>query len=128
MIPGLAARAQTLPLSEHVRRVYPDGWSIVQRWGDGFALVERSGLSVLVTTAPYEDREWMHVSLSRRDRIPSYDDMKYVKEVVIGNDRWAAQLFPPASEHVNIHPFCLHLWVPLGGPLPWPNFGEGGTI
>lgn len=117
-----------LPLHESIRRVYPEGWRIVQPWGDGYGLEERSGLRVLVSTAPYEDREWMHVSLSRKDRLPSYADLQYVKEVVIGNDRWAAQLFPPRTDHVNLHQFCLHLWVPLDGALPWPNFGAGGTI
>jgi hypothetical protein len=117
-----------LPLSQYVRTVLPDGWRIVQPFGDGYAYEERTGLRVIVSTADYDDREWMHVSVSRKDRIPSYEDLKYVKEIMVGNDRWAAQLFPPAADHVNIHQFCLHLWVPLTGSLPWPNFGEGGTI
>lgn len=117
-----------LPLSEWLPKILPDGWRIVQPWGDGYAYQLRDGLRVICSTAEYEGREWMHVSMSRKDRLPSYNDMKHVKEVLIGNQRWAAQLFPPACDHVNIHEFCLHLWCPLTGSLPWPNFGEGGTI
>jgi hypothetical protein len=117
-----------LPLSEYVRRVYPAGWTIVERWGDGYRLQERSGLRVIVSTAEYEGCDWMHVSLSRKDRLPSYDDMKYVKEVIIGNDRCAVEFYPPAARHVNIHQFCRHLWCPLTGGEPWPLFGEEGTI
>ena len=117
-----------LALHPAVRRVWPAGWKILQRWGNGYGLIERSGMKVIVSVGEYDGREWMHVSMSREDRLPSYNDMKHVKEIVIGNDRWAAQLFPPVENHVNIHPFCLHLWAPLTGSLPWPNFGEGGTI
>jgi len=121
--------ASYLPLSEYVPRVLPSGWSIIDRFGDGYRLQLRDGLRVIVSTADFPDgRDWMHVSMSRVDRLPSYGDMKHVKEVLIGNDRWAAQFFPPAADHVNIHQFCLHLWCPLTGELPWPNFGEGGTI
>lgn len=122
-------KVDVFPLADCLPRVLPDGWSILQRFSDGYVLQERAGLRVIASTAPHEDgRDWLHVSISREKRLPSYDDLKYVKSVIVGNDRWAAQFFPPASEHVNIHQFCLHLWTPLTGTLPWPNFGDGGTI
>ena len=117
-----------LPLSEYVPSVLPDGWRILRPFGDGFAYEERTGLRVICSTAEYDGREWMHVSVSRHDRLPSYDDLKYVKSVIVGPNRWAAQLFPPNDLHVNIHQFCLHLWVPLTGELPWPEWGKEGTI
>lgn len=117
------------PLAECLPRVLPNGWVILQAFGDGYACQDRTGLRVIASTADMEDgRDWLHVSLSRADRLPSYADLKYVKEVFIAKDKWAAQLFPPVNEHVNIHQFCLHLWVPLTGSLPWPNFGKDGTI
>jgi hypothetical protein len=117
-----------IPLSDYIPRVVPNHWRVLDAFGDGYRYLTRDGLRVIASTGEYDGREWMHVSMSRADRLPSYEDMKHVKEVIVGNDRWAAQLFPPIDQHVNIHQFCLHLWFPLTGSLPWPNFGEGGTI
>jgi hypothetical protein len=117
-----------LPLSEYLPRVLPAGWTIVKRWGDGNMLMHRSGLKVIVDTAPCDDgREWMHISMSREDRLPSFDDMKFAKETFAGNDRYAYQVFPPAAKYVNQHPFCLHLYVPLTGADPLPDFTFGGN-
>lgn len=65
---------------------------------------------------------WMHTSLSREDRaIPGYDEIALVKELFVGPDRLALQLFVPRKEHVNLHPGCLHLWTPLEH-RPVPDF------
>ena len=48
---------------------------------------------------------WEHVSVSRRDRCPTWDE----------------QYHPPRSEYVNNHPNCLHLWRPIGAALPMPD-------
>ena len=124
----MTSQFRAIALNEFLPRVLPLGWTFIDDFGDGYRCKHRSGLQVIASGAEYEGREWLHVSMSRIDRMPSYEDMKHVKETVIGNQRWAAQLFPPAEQHVNIHHFCLHLWCPATGTLPWPNFGEGGTI
>lgn len=116
-----------LRLSEFIPRVLPDGWKILQPFGDGFVCQHRSGIRVIVTTGDFEDnRDWMHISVSRKDRIPSWDDLKFVKNT-FAETRFGYQVFAPPSDHVNIHDFCLHIWVPLTGS-PLPNFGAGGTI
>lgn len=79
--------------------------------------------------AENDDRLWMHVSVSRPTRIPSYSDMTRVKDLFIGPDRVAYTVLAPASQHVNIHPNCLHLWAPLEGDPPLPDFSRGtGSI
>ena len=115
---------------ESIPRVLPVGWEVIQRFGDGNAYQHSRGLRVIVSTAPFEEdngREWMHISVSRKERCPSYDDMKFVK-MAFAESRFGYMVFPPPSENVNIHEFCLHIWVPLTGELPMPNFGAGGTI
>ena len=71
----------------------------------------------------------LHVSVSRAKYIPSYEDLAGVKGAFVGDDRQALQLFPRRADHVNIHPYCLHLWAclePDGDGLP--AFGAEGTI
>jgi hypothetical protein len=118
-------------MHEAIPRVLPNDWRFIQRFGDGGAWQRRDGLRVLVTVAPMnafgDRREWMHISMSREARLPNWDDMKETKNI-FAPDRFGYQIFAPPSEHVNIHQFCLHIWIPLTGELPIPNFGEGGTI
>jgi hypothetical protein len=117
-----------LPLHSAIPRVLPDGWTIVQPWGDGNAYRHRTGLRVIVSTADYDGRDWMHISCSRGDRLPSWDDLRFAKATFAGEARYAYQVFPPAEKHINIHAFTLHLWVPLTGEPPLPDFTRGGDM
>lgn len=117
-----------LPMHDAIPRVLPNDRKMLQRFGDGAVYTDRSGLRVIVSTSDFEDgREWMHISMSREARMPNYDDMKRAK-AVFAEDCYAIQVFPPPSQHINIHQFCLHLWVPLTGSHPLPDFGALGTI
>ena len=67
------------------------------------------GLRVIVG----EDEEgWEHVSVSRVDRIPSWNDMCLVKDTFWGPEDTIVQFHPPKSQYVNCHLNCLHLWKP----------------
>lgn len=93
------------------------------------AFSHRDGRSVLISAGVKEDdSRWAHISVARQNRIPSYKDLAEVKDLFVGPDRYALQVFAPASEHVNLHPYCLHLWVPMDR-YPLPNFvSEDGMI
>ncbi len=90
----------------------PDGWQVIQRWGDGYACQEiRGGLRVLVDCEEKADgQRWLHVSYSRKDWVPSHADTCKVRDAFIGTERYAYAVFPPSEKYVNIHPNCLHLW------------------
>lgn len=53
---------------------------------------------------------WEHVSVSRSDRHPTWDEMCQVKAIFWGEDDCVVQYHPPRSEYVNNHSRCLHLW------------------
>lgn len=63
---------------------------------------------------------WDHVSVSRADRTPTWDEMEYAKRVFFKDDETAMQLHVPPSDHVNCHPYCLHLWRPHDVAIPRP--------
>lgn len=97
-------------------------------WRTSSACKKRAGLAIIASVELREDDQlWYHVSFSRRDRVPSYADSVWVKEIWLG-DRWAIQCFVPKAEHVNIHPNCLHLWHSLTSDRPFPNFNTLGHI
>lgn len=56
---------------------------------------------------------WIHVSVSRKDRCPTWEEMSLAKNDLIGPDVWAIQVLPPKSLHINLHRFCLHWWSPI---------------
>lgn len=66
--------------------------------------------------------DWEHVSISipSAGRTPTWDEMCYIKDMFWGDEDCVIQYHPPKSEHVNYHPYCLHLWRPIGKDLPRP--------
>jgi hypothetical protein len=63
---------------------------------------------------------WDHVSVSREDRCPTWEEMEYVKHRFFQGHEVAVQFHVPACDHINQHPFCLHLWRPTEVKLPRP--------
>ena len=63
---------------------------------------------------------WEHVSVSRANRCPNWPEMCQVKRMFFGPDECVIQYHPPENNYVNNHPFCLHLWKPVGADIPQP--------
>lgn len=63
---------------------------------------------------------WDHVSVSRQTRCPNWPEMCFIKGLFFRDDETAMQLHVPSSDHINVHPFCLHLWRPHGIAIPRP--------
>ena len=70
---------------------------------------------------------WEHVSitLSRKDddlqRNPTWEEMCLVKSLFWGQEDTVLQFHPAESAYVNFHPYCLHLWRPIGCTIPEPS-------
>jgi hypothetical protein len=63
---------------------------------------------------------WEHVSVSLRDRCPTWDEMAAVAALFWDADDTVIQFRPPAADYVNHHPHCLHWWRPTHADLPRP--------
>lgn len=63
---------------------------------------------------------WDHVSVSRRTRCPNWPEMERIKRLFFKADEVAFQLHVPASDHINVHPYCLHIWRPHHVAIPLP--------
>jgi hypothetical protein len=105
-------------------------WQLIETRIDGKSWINKSiGLVVIESTHKELDgKMWLHVSLSRKSKMPTYEDMKLVKDYFIGKDKTAYQVFAKQSEHINLHNFCLHLWHCIDGDQ-LPDFTNGsGSI
>lgn len=110
----------------------PDGVRCIEEGGyNRVWRIQRNqhrGLLVMAdVTVKSDDKLWYHVSFSRAKNIPTYADCLYVKEVFVGADRCAIQIFPERRYHVNFHPFCLHLYSCLE-ERSIPEFSKNGMI
>lgn len=64
---------------------------------------------------------WDHVSVSTVSRTPTWEEMDRVKRLFFKDKETAMQLHVPTKDHVNTHPFCLHLWRPTRQHIPRPD-------
>lgn len=95
---------------------------------DGQEAYVKGKLRALVSLNRERDgRRWMHLSISRSDRLPSWEELRDAKNELLGRHVKAIQVLPPEDEYVNIHPNVLHLWVCLDGDV-LPDFRHGGMI
>lgn len=109
-------------------------WNLPKPWGEDSWLIDRvDGTGrIIVSFAPYDDRDgvehdWIHASMSYRDRMPEYADLKLLHQAVF-QDRTAYQVFVPPAEHYNYHEFCLHLWGRADGTPVLPDFTFLGAV
>ena len=84
---------------------------------NGFVAIKQKGVGIQFSNGD----GWEHVSVSRRSSMPTYEDMCWVKDLFWSNDVCVMQLHVPKDDHINYHPFCLHLWRPINGEeIPRP--------
>lgn len=108
----------------------PDCWIHIMESVDGYSLMRRDNLYVIVSgCVELDGKRWIHVSCSRKSRLPSWPDLRAVKDLFIGPNRYAYQVLPPSDRHVNIHRYCLHLFATETEDLnPMPDFARGGGL
>jgi len=63
---------------------------------------------------------WEHVSVSRTDRCPTWEEMCQVKGWFWGPDEAVVQFHPRKEDYVNFHGNCLHMWRPTTVEIPTP--------
>jgi hypothetical protein len=73
-----------------------------------------------VTVIASDGLDWEHVSVSLKDRPPTWDEMCQIKDIFWDAEDCVVQYHPPKNQYVNNHPFCLHLWRPTAVEMPLP--------
>lgn len=110
---------QQNPQLEQYRQVHP---TLGESFGMfGYFVIPVAGEKLNVISSGCHDKcnDWEHVSVSLPTRCPMWHEMQRVKELFWEDAEEVAQFHPAKSEHVNTHPFCLHLWRHKDGhPMP----------
>lgn len=72
----------------------------------GVRVFMMAGARIIVTDEPVG----LHLSISRHDRDPSWDEIATVRYRLLPPDLSFGILLPPLAEYVNVHQFTFHLW------------------
>ncbi|HEV8639413.1 MAG TPA: hypothetical protein VG370_34830 [Chloroflexota bacterium] len=104
----------------------PAGWRKVLDGLDGAAYEtpRAEGLRAVLSGATESDgRRWLHLSLSHRQRLPTWDELRRTKEAFLG-DRYALTVLPPPDRYVNLAPHVLHCFALADPRAQWvlPEF------
>ena len=88
----------------------------------GFFIMRINGIytKILATIDGEGDDKWEHVSVSHPNKIPSWETMAKVKELVFEDEEEVIQYHPKKSEYVNLHENCLHMWRPVNRNIITP--------
>jgi hypothetical protein len=97
------------------------GWAGDDRCGSFSIPSPVDGAKMVVIAS--SDAGWDHVSVSRKNRCPNWAEMQHVARLCFRDEETAMQLHVPVAEHINVHPYVLHLWRPLDAEIPMPPPG-----
>ena len=92
-----------------IRERGPDG-------GNGWVSVKGQNLVVVFSWGG----GWDHVSVSLRNRCPTWDEMCTVKDIFFEPDECCVEYHPRKEDYVNFYPYCLHIWRPQKLKIPTP--------
>lgn len=70
---------------------------------------------------------WEYAAVSTQHRCPSWEEMAFIKSSLWPPESCVVEFHPPQSQYVNVHPYCLWLFRPVGGGMPRPPVEIVGT-
>lgn len=68
------------------------------------------GLAVLVSIDRTPHGDLMHVSVSRPDRYPAWDEILAVRYELFPRNKDVMMVMPRDGDYVKLHPNCFHMW------------------
>lgn len=87
-----------------------------------FSIPHPSGVMLFCIVS--DDKGWDHVSAQAIDmgvsRIPTWNEMQYLKELFFEDEETVIQYHVAKSKHLNLHPSVLHLWRPEEAEIVMP--------
>lgn len=113
-------------VDDYIPSILPPTWVMIERVMDGakYANTFLNLVVILSGRTEQDGRRWLHLSVSHRGRLPTWKELVEVKELFLGEEKYAYQIIPPRSMYVNINPNVLHLFHCVD-ENPLPDFTNG---
>lgn len=90
-------------------------------FGNNGAFIIRTPARAMLQIIIADGDGWEHVSVSvapdkpsERRRLPTWEEMNFVKELFWSDDETVVQFHPRKTSYVNLNPWVLHLWRKIG--------------
>ena len=92
--------------------VPPQVYMMLQEQGatDIRGFVSLDGVQVLLALEPTPHGTLRHLSISRRERYPTWDEIHSVRNELLPADKDFMMVLPREGFYVNLHNNCFHLW------------------
>lgn len=89
---------------------------------NGMFLVPIQNTNTMLICMASDGAGWEHVSVScwHKKRVPSWEEMCFIKDLFWGDDEVVIQYHPRRQDYVNNHEYCLHMWRPTNQAIPTP--------
>lgn len=94
--------------------------------GNGCFVIERNGIELCCLAS--NGGGWDHVSVSTSERCPTWEEMSFIHRLFARPGETWVQFHVPETEHVNEHPYCLHLWRKQSGQQSKPPATMVGRV
>ena len=104
-------------------RIARGPWASDRRKMDGAYLIPRRKVELRIIACDGTDPEaqgWEHVSVSLAHRTPTWEEMEFVRDLFWLPEDTVLQFSVPREQHINAHPFCLHMWRKIGATVELP--------
>lgn len=63
---------------------------------------------------------WEHLTVSHKNKIPSWECMNEMKEMFFNDDEECFQFHPKKENYINNNEYCLHIWRRTDGQMMTP--------
>jgi len=114
----LCANGRALIYHGHAPPQHAGGgvWITLSAWSSNDGLALMASLDPLPHLTVKSKPRFLHLSISRADRYPGWDEMLTVVETIAGSDLDMAMIKPRRSDYVSLHNYCFHWWEM---PVEW---------
>lgn len=82
----------------------------LSRWFCADGLTVMASLDPLPHLTIKSKPHFLHISISRPDRYPDWDEMVLAVEAIAGADLDMAMIKPKRADYINKHEYCMHFW------------------
>ncbi|KKL19839.1 hypothetical protein LCGC14_2461440 [marine sediment metagenome] len=101
---------------EIYRRAHPLAPNDRGNHQNGAFVIPSRSLMIIVSSG----EGWDHVSVSLKERCPTWDEMEWVRRKFFEDDDTVIEIHPPLNDYVNRCETCLHMWRPWNYEIPLP--------